>query len=295
MLKQLMKKALRKGAFFAFVTSVLLVSHFANADNCVSKKLSSPESATVKWVYDGDTLLLTDKRKIRIIGIDTPETKHHKQKAQAYGAKAREALRELLQQFDYQITLRYGKERKDKYKRTLAHIYLSDGTNISNWLLEQGYAKTLAFPPNIALAECYKKSEEIAQAQSLKIWRYKGNQIKQASSLPRRINGYVRLEGTVSKIRRFRKTLIMELESNTKSHIEIKIKKRNLSYFNEIDPDKLWNKTIIVTGLLKNKKGRRTLYLSHPSQLKVIDGEARTVEKRKTRKKSAILKWSLQK
>jgi len=296
MLKQLMKKALRKGAFFAFVAFVLLSSHFVNAESCTSSSLSSPESATVKWVYDGDSLLLTDKRKIRIVGIDTPETKHHRQKAQAYGAKAREALRELLKSFNYQVVLRYGKERKDKYKRTLAHVYLPDGTNISNWLLEEGYAKTLAFPPNIALADCYKKSEEVAQAQSLRIWRYKGNQIKQASSLPRRINGYVRLAGTVSKIRRFRKSLIMELESNTKSHIQVKIKKRNLPYFNEIDPDKLWNKTIIVTGLLKNKKGKRTLYVSHPSQIKVThNNEARKVDKRKARKKSATLKWSLQK
>jgi len=291
-----MKKALRKGAFFAFVAFVLLSSHFVNAESCTSSSLSSPESATVKWVYDGDSLLLTDKRKIRIVGIDTPETKHHRQKAQAYGAKAREALRELLKSFNYQVVLRYGKERKDKYKRTLAHVYLPDGTNISNWLLEEGYAKTLAFPPNIALADCYKKSEEVAQAQSLRIWRYKGNQIKQASSLPRRINGYVRLAGTVSKIRRFRKSLIMELESNTKSHIQVKIKKRNLPYFNEIDPDKLWNKTIIVTGLLKNKKGKRTLYVSHPSQIKVThNNEARKVDKRKARKKSATLKWSLQK
>ena len=291
-----MKKALRKGAFFAFVAFVLLSSHFVNAESCTSSSLSSPESATVKWVYDGDSLLLTDKRKIRIVGIDTPETKHHRQKAQAYGAKAREALRELLKSFNYQVVLRYGKERKDKYKRTLAHVYLPDGTNISNWLLEEGYAKTLAFPPNIALADCYKKSEEVAQAQSLRIWRYKGNQIKQASSLPRRINGYVRLAGTVSKIRRFRKSLIMELESNTKSHIQVKIKKRNLPYFNEIDPDKLWNKTIIVTGLLKNKKGKRTLYVSHPSQIKVThNNETRKVDKRKARKKSATLKWSLQK
>jgi endonuclease YncB( thermonuclease family) len=171
MLKQLTKKALFKSAFFVLVGFVLHFSAFGF--NCDSNTLSPPESVKVKWVYDGDSLLLTDKRKIRIIGIDTPETKHHRQKAQAYGAKAREALRALLKQLDYQVELRYGKERKDKYKRTLAHVYLPDGTNISNWLLEQGFAKTLAFPPNIALAKCYKKSEEVAQKQLLKIWRLK--------------------------------------------------------------------------------------------------------------------------
>ena len=304
MLKQFIKKALRKGAFFAFISFVIFLSFSASADNCISNKLSPADNAKVKWVYDGDTLLLTDKRKIRIIGIDTPETRHHKQKAQAYGAKAKEALRELLKKFNYQVILRYGKERKDKYKRTLAHVYLPDGTNISNWLLEQGYAKTLAFPPNIALAKCYKKSEKMAQARALKIWRYKGNQVKMAKSLPRRINGYVRLQGKISKIKRYRKSLIMELESNSKSPIRVKIKKRNMRYFNkaefkEINPDKLWNKTIIVTGLLKNKKGKRTLYLNYPTQLKVVDGmvgnAANSAKADGKPQKTVKLKWSLEK
>ncbi len=295
LLKRLKKKALFKSAFFVLVGFVFSLSAFGY--NCDSNLLSTPESAAVKWVYDGDTLLLTDKRKIRIIGIDTPETKHHKQKAQAYGAKAREALRALLKQYHYQVILQYGKERKDKYERTLAHVTLSDGTNISNWLLEQGFAKTLAFPPNVALAECYKKSEELAQVQHLKIWRYKGNQIRDANSLPRRINGYVRLKGKISKVKYYRKSLIMELESNTKSHIQLKIKKKHLKYFNEIDPEKLWNKTIIVTGLLRNKKGKRTLYLSHPTQLKIIGSEQarELLKKNQTTKSSAKIKWSLQK
>ncbi len=295
LLKQFIKKALRKGAFFAF--AIYLVPFTAGAENCVSDQLSAPEKVTVKWVYDGDSLLLTDKRKIRIIGIDTPETKHHRQKAQAYGAKAREALRALLKSHNYQISLQYGKERYDKYKRVLAHVYLPDGTNVSNWLLEQGYAKSLAFPPNIKLAHCYKKAEEIAQAQSLKIWRYKGNKVRDAASLPHRVNGYVRLRGKVADIKWYRKSLTIKLESESKRHIQLKIKKRNLGYFTEIDPDKLWNKTIIVTGVLKNKKGRRTLYLNYPTQLKVAQkGSDNTLENRKEKlKKSTRIKWSLQK
>ncbi len=291
MLQKLTKKALRKGAFFAFIAFVFSIP--ANADNCSSNSLSTPENATVKWVYDGDSLLLTDKRKIRIIGIDTPETKHHKQKAQAYGAKAREALRVLLKNNHYQVSLRYGKERKDKYARTLAHVYLQDGTNISNWMLEQGYAKTLAFPPNIELAKCYKRAEEIAQEQSLKIWRYKSNKVRDAASLPRRINGYVRLKGKVSKIKFYRKSVIIELESASKRLIQVKIKKKSLKYFTEIAPDKLWNKTIIVTGLLRNKKGKRVLYLNYSTQLKVVlEG---LNKKLPALPKSPNIKWSLQK
>lgn len=294
MLKHTVKKASIRGAFF--VLALLIFSTHASAASCSSNSLSSPEKAKVKWVYDGDSLLLTDKRKIRIIGMDTPETKHHKQKAQAYGAKAREALRALLKKFHYRVILRYGKERLDRYSRTLAHVYLPDGMNISNWMLERGYAKTLAFPPNIKLAECYKKAEESAQEKSLRIWRYKSHKVKLAATLPRRIDGYVRLKGVVVKIKHYRKSLRMELRSDTKSHIQLKIKKKNLRYFKKIDPDKLRNKTIIVSGLLKNKKGKRTLYLSYPTQISFVQRGAKGFNNDSQRiKKAASIKWSLQK
>lgn len=283
--QQVSKKALILSAFFvSSLIGFLPLQTFA--ESCISKSLSAPEHATVKWVYDGDTLLLTDKRKIRIIGIDTPEVKHHQQKAQAYGAKAREALRELLNEYDYKVILRYEKERLDKYSRILAHVYTLDGINISSWLLENGFARTMSIPPNVDLADCYKKSETIAQDQSLKIWRLKSHNIKPAETLGRRIKGYVRLKGKINKIIKHKKTLVMELDSTTKSHIQIKIKKSNLQYFKLLDPDKLWGKSVEIAGILKNRRNKRTIYLDHPSQINVL--------KRKKRV-APVIKWSLQK
>jgi len=85
------------GAFFVPVICAIFIIPLTFAGEiCPAPANCSLENAKVKWVYDGDTLLLTDKRKIRIIGVDTPETRHHKQRAEAYGAKAKEALREKL-------------------------------------------------------------------------------------------------------------------------------------------------------------------------------------------------------
>lgn len=278
--KHFFKKAL---ILSAFLISSCQQTHIALADTCVSKPVSAAEKATVKWVYDGDTLLLTDKRKIRIIGIDTPETKHHKQKAQAYGAKAREALREKLKSFNYQVSLRYGKEKRDKYSRILAHVYLPDGTNISSWMLKSGFARTLPIPPNIKLADCYKQAEESAQLQSLKIWRLKKHQLQDATTLPQRVKGYVRLKGKITNIKHYKKHLFMELESNSRRHIQLKVKKKNLRYFNKPDPDNLLGKTIVVSGILKNKYGKHLIYLNHASQLKVQDKRERV---------APTIKWS---
>ncbi len=287
------KKALVSGAFFIAIIYLLFFSISpVLAANCISPQLTPPEKASVKWVYDGDSLLLKDNRKIRVIGIDTPEVKHHKQKAQAYGAKAREALRELLKSHNYQVYLRYGAERYDRYSRILAHVYLADGTNISNWLLERGYAKTMSIPPNITLANCYLKAEEKAQQQRLKIWRYKQNQIKTVQMLSQRSSGYIRLKGKVKKIKYHKKSLILEFKGNSKKSVRVKIQKKNLKYFKILKFKKLINKTILVTGILRKRYGKRTIYVNYPTQLKIL-ANIRRVHKNSGTSNSVSLKWSL--
>jgi len=285
LLKQILKKAPILGAFF--IVLLVLNSSDAFARNCISDALSTPEKATVKWVYDGDTLLLTDKRKIRLIGIDTPEVKHHKQKAQAYGAKAREALRELLKRNNYKILLRFEKEKLDRFSRLLAHVYTPDGMNISNWLLEEGFARTLSIPPNILLAECYKRSEKMAKEQSLKIWRLKSHQPLNAEGLSIRRKGYVRLQGKIDKIKYRKKSIMIELATKNKRPIRIKISNKNLRYFKKDMLENLLGSRIEISGILKKRHGKRTIYLNYPTQISTL--------KTKAKKVAPMIKWSLQK
>ena len=285
MLNCYLKKALFKGAFF--VLACIGFSSVYASNSCQLATKSNVEKAIVKWVYDGDTVLVTDlngenKRKIRIIGIDTPEVKHHQQKAQLYGAKAREHLRALLKgsnfggvsngisNNDYQILLEFDKEKYDRYKRLLAHVYLANGINISEWLLQQGFAKTLIIPPNVKHVTCYKNAERKAQQQKLRLWKLKGNRVKVVQDLKARSKGYVRLKGKISRIKKHKKSFVLEIESNGKKPIQLKIRKKNLRYFKMIEPDKLVAKEVIVSGILKYKKGKRTITLNHSSQLELV-------------------------
>lgn len=274
-----LKKALILSAFFV----LFFIAPFTNltyADVCSSDNVTSEfEAAKVKWVYDGDTLLLSDKRKIRIIGIDTPEVKHHRQSAEAYGSKAREALRELLKKHNYRVLLKYGKEKHDRYKRVLAHVFLPDKTNISSWLLERGFAKTLSIPPNLDLADCYKQSERVAQRQSLKIWRLKSHQLKSVDNVSSRHKGYVRLKGVVSRVKQGKSIVIELVDSDT----QIKISKSNVPYFKKISLGRLKDRVVIVSGVIKKRKRKRILYLSHPSQLEIIP----------TNRIKPSIKWSM--
>lgn len=280
-----LKKALFMSAFFmSFFYSQALAKNI-----CDLPAGTSLEKATVKWVYDGDTLLLKDERKIRIIGIDTPETHHHKQKAEAYGAKAREALRELLKKFDYQISLQYDQQSQDKYSRTLAHVFLPDGTNISSWLLRKGFAKTLVIPPNVKFAECYKQAEKVARKESRNIWRLESHQLQSVTTLGSKSKGFVRLEGKIKSVKKSKKQIVMEFESESKRPIQIKIRKNNLHYFETINLNNLIDKRIIVSGMLKNKHGNRVVQINHPSQLEILS------IKHSTKKIEPTIKWSSEK
>ena len=293
MFNRYFKKALFKSAFL-WLAFIGFSSVYAT-DSCQLVTESKAEKAIVKWVYDGDTLLITDrngknKRKIRVIGIDTPEVKHHQQKAQLYGAKAREELRVLLKDVNYQIFLEFDKEKYDRYKRILAHVYLANGKSISEWLLQRGFAKTLIIPPNVKHAECYKNAERQAQQQKLRLWKLKSNHVKTPQELKSRSKGYVRLKGKIAHIIKQKKTLVLELESNRKKPIQLRIRKKNLRYFKGINPDRLIAQEVIVSGILKNKKGKRTITLNHSSQL-----ERLSAIKMGNKPIAPTIKWSTEK
>jgi len=293
LLARYFEKALFMGAFFIlllFLPSILFAQQ-----SCALSPKSSVEYAKVKWVYDGDTLLVTDqkgnnKRKIRIIGIDTPEVKHHQQKAQLFGSKAREELRALLKKHNYQIILEFDKDKRDRYDRELAYTYLKNGDSISEWLLIRGYAKTLIIPPNVRHADCFKKAEKIAQAKKLRLWKLKNNQIKTVKELKNKTKGYIRLKAKIRRIKESKKTIILEVESRFKKPLQLRIKKKHLNYFKSIKLDKLVNQEVLVTGRLKKKKGKRTINLYHSSQLVIFSAH--------NEPKNVIvpsIKWSLEK
>lgn len=277
---QVLRKALFMSAF------LLSFSNGFTSENCPPPTNTKPEQATVKWVYDGDTVLLTDKRKIRIIGVDTPEKKQRKKPAEPYSGQAREALRELLKKHAYKVMLYYGDERKDRYRRTLAHVYLADGTNVSSWLLQKGLATTLSYPPNTKLADCYKEIEKHAQKQKLKLWSLKSHQQKEVTNLSGSYKGYIRLKAKVKKIHWYKKSIAIELQTNSRRPILVTVKRKYIRYFESLRFNKLINQHIIVSGMLKNKRGNRVIALSHPSQLEILS--VNNLERK------SIIKWSSQ-
>lgn len=119
-------------------------------------------------VIDGDTVDLQDGRRIRLIGIDTPEM-GYSPRAQVEGVNdpfAEEAtafLRELAE--GRTVRLEFGPEPEDRYGRTLAYLFLEDGAHLNAELLRRGYARAYRRFQHPRLNEFLTLEEEARQAE----------------------------------------------------------------------------------------------------------------------------------
>ncbi len=123
--------------------------------------VSQGNSTTVQVVrvIEGDTIqvccVFGDRVKVRYIGVDTPETHHPMRGVEPYGKEASEANRKLVD--GKKVTLEFDVQQFDKYGRTLAYIYLEDGTFMKALLVENGYAAVMTVPPNVKHQDLFLK------------------------------------------------------------------------------------------------------------------------------------------
>ncbi len=136
----------------------------------------------VKRVVDGDTLVLEDNQRVRLIGIDTPEI-HESAKLyrdsqrsgqgiktiQELGRRSYEFTRELAE--GKCVTLEFDVARYDKYNRLLAYVYLKDGTFVNAEIVKQGYASLMTIPPNVKYTDLFLKLYREAREDRRGLWR----------------------------------------------------------------------------------------------------------------------------
>ena len=167
----------------------------------VSVETVSSDSLTVKRVIDGDTFLLSNGEKIRLTGIDTPES-HSNQKAirdsqrsgkdigaiTQQGKEAAQFVRKLAE--GKRVRIEYDVQKRDRYGRLLVYAYdidtlqenpqiqLPKGIVVSanreiflnGSIIGSGYAVPMTIPPNVRHAELFKKLYSEARSQRRGLW-----------------------------------------------------------------------------------------------------------------------------
>jgi micrococcal nuclease len=123
----------------------------------------------VKWVDDGDTILLKNNNRVRYIGINTPEVAHKDQPAEPYGYAAKKYNIKLV--YGKQVRIEYDRNKKDRYGRLLAYVFLKDGKFVNEAMIREGYAYCLFHKENSKYSDLFLKTQREAMKSNRGIWR----------------------------------------------------------------------------------------------------------------------------
>lgn len=159
-------KRRRRLPCLGLVLVALGVAALAQAPRGVSQQ--GQLEAVVQRVMDGDTVEMAGGEKVRYIGLDTPELHHPRKPVQWYGREAKEFNRQMVE--GKKVRLELDVDRRDKYKRLLAYVFLEDGTFVNAELLRKGYARLLTFPPNVKYVDLFVKMQKEARDARRGLW-----------------------------------------------------------------------------------------------------------------------------
>jgi len=269
-----MERARLKRALFRFRTGILvgcgwlflLISAAPVNANTQCGADHIDRRVHVNYVYDGDTVTLRDGRRLRLIGIDTPEMGRDGKPDQPFAVAARDALRTLLKARP-ELDLRLDHARRDVHGRLLAHAFLTDGTSVSAWLLEKGYATLLIIPPDDWNVTCYQAAERHARESGAGIWSLPAYQPIPSEQLERTARGYRVVEGRVIHIGRSSHSIWLDLEGKVAARID----QEDMVYFPERSLRRLLHKHVIVRGWVYPYRDELHLRLRYPTALELTD------------------------
>ncbi len=129
-------------------------------------------TAAVTKVIDGDTLeilIAGNTERVRLIGIDTPESVSTSTPKQCFGEEASLALKGVVVPGDI-VTVAADSERRDRYGRMLLYVHGPDGLFLNEWLLAAGFADVLFFEPNTGFRAQFTQARNVARSNGLGLW-----------------------------------------------------------------------------------------------------------------------------
>ena len=215
----------------------------------------------VKTVYDGDTVVLEDGRKIRLLGINTPEVQHKDKMADAGGEDAKAWLINKLQ--NTKVRLEFDFEKTDKYGRTLAHLFSEKKEHINLSLVKAGLATISIYPPNLLYVNELLAAENKAEQDKLSIWQRPEYAAIPVGNLTEAGHpGWSRLVGKVVSIRNTHKSIYLVFSGLFEARIE-----RKWQYLFP-DVNDYLGKTVEVRGWLNNSRKHFSLLIRHPGAIR---------------------------
>lgn len=136
-------------------------------------EIAPPALAWVKRAVDGDTLLMRDRQRVRLLGVDTPETKRENTPVQPWGPEAHEFTARMVE--GKKVRLEFDREHEDRYGRVLAYVYVGDRL-LNEELLRAGLGHAiLNHPYSEKMKDRFRRAEREARDAKRGLWSTPGN------------------------------------------------------------------------------------------------------------------------
>ncbi len=152
------------------VVAVLVAASLAGWRLGTARSGGDSPTVRVVAVVDGDTLDVAwagRRERVRLLGVDTPETVDPDRPVGCYGPEAAAFTQQRLQ--GRTVRLRFDRERRDRFGRLLAYVDV-DGRRFNEELLAGGYARLLVIPPNGKHARAMLDQELGARSAGRGLW-----------------------------------------------------------------------------------------------------------------------------
>ena len=214
----------------------------------------------VSRVHDGDTVILEDGTRVRLLGINAPELDGPATSAEAGGDAAKLWLRARIE--GHKVRLETDVEIQDAYHRTLAHLFGENGEHWNLALVRQGLAVAGIFPPNLKHADAITTAQAQAEHERLGIWADPAYAPRPIASLPQQHSrGWQRWYGTPAAL---------DYDSSYARliftpQVDARIPKQALNLFPPLQS--LLGKSLELRGWASRRKQHYSILLRHPSAL----------------------------
>lgn len=228
---------------------------------------------SVNNVVDGDTIEISNGRKVRYLGIDTPETMKRTSGGnwtfdpEEFAVEAKEYNRSLVK--GKKVTLEFDTVTEDKYGRWLAYVYVDDKMANAE-LVRKGYAMVYTFPPNVKHVGMLMEVQEDARRSGRGLWGTLKNISPNAAD--DYIGQYGVVRGLIVDVHVAPRMIFLNFGRDRQKDLTAVIYSSNITLFErrKIDPAAYYRgKNVEIVGKIKYRNGPR-MVIDNPSQIKVI-------------------------
>lgn len=171
---------MRRALAIVLIFAANATSAGCGASSDGGQKSTEPGAATVVRIVDGDTLVVRfttggHEEKVRLIGIDTPETHGRGGLKECFGKEATAHFARLVPP-GTEVRVVRDIEARDRYDRLLAYLYRArDDLFVNRAMAEDGYADLLTYPPNVAHTNELREAVADAREGNRGLWKACGS------------------------------------------------------------------------------------------------------------------------